>query len=429
MSKFQIIVLAIFVICIIIGVALFSTYKGSSTEDTLPTITVWGTFPSSVFSNYVQQVNNARQTQLSVNYTQKTFSNFDKDFIETLARGQGPDALLIPQDMLARHADKLIPIPYSVFSERDFKNSYIAQAEIYLTNQGIVGVPLTVDPLVMYWNRDLFTNAGIAQPPVFWDEFENIISKINQKDVNSNIRRSAIALGEFNNLTHAREILSALFFQSGNPITARGEGVESTLGDRKYKGTQTSIPAVEFFTRFSNPQRKDYSWNRSLPQSKSWFLSGNLATYFGFSSESSDLRNKNPNIDFDIAPLPQARGGKNRATYGSMYGFSVVRTATDQLGTYNVIQILTAPDSLALLSDLTYLPPVRRDMIASGSTDPYQSIFYDSALISKGWLDTNSTKSTTVFQKMVESITSGRADLYTAVDTASNEIDLYLQNP
>ncbi|MEK7095627.1 MAG: hypothetical protein AAB917_03130, partial [Patescibacteria group bacterium] len=270
---------------------------------------------------------------------------------------------------------------------------------------------------------------GIAQPPVFWDEFENIISKINQKDVNSNIRRSAIALGEFNNLTHAREILSALFFQSGNPITVRGEGVESTLGDRKYKGTQTSIPAVEFFTRFSNPQRKDYSWNRSLPQSKSWFLSGNLATYFGFSSESSDLRNKNPNIDFDIAPLPQARGGKNRATYGSMYGFSVVRTATDQLGTYNVIQILTAPDSLALLSDLTYLPPVRRDMIASGSTDPYQSIFYDSALISKGWLDTNSTKSTTVFQKMVESITSGRADLYTAVDTASNEIDLYLQNP
>lgn len=429
MTKFQIITLAIFIVCIITGVALFATYKSDTTSETLPTITVWGTFPSSVFASYLQQINSARQTQFSVNYEQKTFANFDKDFIETLARGYGPDAILVPQEFVARHADKLIVIPPALVTERDFKSSYISQAGLYWTNQGAIAIPLTIDPLVMYWNRDMFINAGIAKPPAFWDEFVGAIEKINQKDVNSNIRRTAIALGEFNNISHAREILSALFIQAGNPITTRGEsGLESTLGDRRYAGSQTSSQAVSFYTQFSNPQSNQYSWNRSLPISKSWFLSGNLATYFGFASELADIRQKNPNIDFDVAPFPQARGGKNRTTYGSMYGFSIVRTAVDQSGTYSVLQALTAPDSLALLGDIMYLPPVRLDMLATGSTDIYQSIFYDSALISKSWLDTNSTRSNAIFQNMVESVTSGRVDMHTAVETASDSLDLYLNS-
>ncbi len=428
MSKFQISVIGIFILCIILGVALFANYKSSNQDDGIPVITIWGTFPASTFATYVQQINSTRQTQFSVNYVQKSLSNFDNDFIQTLARGQGPDVILVPQDFVSKHTDKLVPIPYTILTERDFKNSYISEAELYLTSRGALAVPFTIDPLVMYWNRDIFNNVGIATPPIYWDEFASVIKKINQKDTNSNIRRSAIALGEFNNIDHAREILSALFLQAGNPITAQGEVIESTLGDRKYAGIQSSTPAVAFFTQFSNPQNSQYSWNRSLPSSKSWFLSGNLATYFGFASELFNLRDKNPNIDFDVAPLPQARTGKNRVTYGSMYGFSIVRTAVDQLGAYTVLQILTAPDSLALLSDLMYLPPVRRDMIATGSTDPYQVIFYNSALVSKNWLDKDPSKSSTIFQNMIESITSGRVDVRTAINTASDSLDLYLQS-
>ncbi|HEY4503628.1 MAG TPA: extracellular solute-binding protein [Candidatus Paceibacterota bacterium] len=434
MSKFQIITIAIFVVCIIAGVALFATYKSKNADSTLPAITVWGVFPQSVFSNLLQQLNNTRAISLSINYVEKTESTFDKDFIETLARGQGPDAILIPQDMIVRHADKIVQIPYTVLSQRDFKNSYISQAELYLTSTGALAIPLTIDPLVMYWNRDLFANAGIAVPPRFWDEFGGIISRIALKDVNSNIRRSAIAMGEFGNISHAREILGALLLQSGNPITRIGENgagnlaIESALGDGQYIGTKTSVPAINFFTKFSNPNNPDYSWNRGLPISKSWFLSGSLATYFGFSSELFDIRDKNPNIDFDVAPLPQARGGVNRTTYGSMYGLSIVRSVTNQAVTYAIIQALTSPESLAILNKLSYLPPVRRDMIQAGSSDPYQAIFYDSALISKSWLDINVVRTREIFKNMVESITSGRADSYSAIKTAHEELDLSIRN-
>ncbi len=433
MSKFQIIVIGIFVVCIIAGVALFATYKGKDSSTALPAITVWGTFPSGVFGTLLSQLNSSRATVLAVNYVEMPAANFDKNFIEALARGQGPDAILIPQDMLLRHGDKIIPIPATILTERDFRNTYVQEAELYLSPaREALALPFTLDPLVMYWNRDIYTNAGIATYPRFWDEFDGITSKIDLKDVNSNIRRSAIALGEFSNINNAREILGALLMQNGNPVTfvdTRGEGVVSALGDGQYSGIQSSTPAVTFFTQFSNPRNPRYSWNRSLPSSKSWFLSGSLATYFGFSSELFDIMAKNPNLNFDVAPFPQDRKGKNRVTYGSMYGFSIVRSASNPTNTFNSLQILTAPDSLALLNKISFLPPVRRDMLATGSTDPYQSIFYDSALISRGWLDMSFSKTYGIFQNMVESISSGKETVYSAIQTAHDQLGISLQNP
>ncbi len=434
MSKFQIFTVAFFIIAIITGVVLFATYKNKNASTALPQVTVWGTFPAEAITGLTTELNKTRSTTLVVNYVEKEASTFDREFIEALARGEGPDAILLPQDMLIRHEDKLIPIPATVLTERDFKNTYIPQAELYFNlNREILALPFTIDPLMMYWNREIFTNAGLATYPRFWDEFSNLISKINLKDSNANIRRTAIAMGEFVNLNNAREILGTLLLQTGNPITTRGDAsrggrLVSALGDGQFSGAKLSKPAVTFFTQFANPRDTYYSWNRSLQNSKSTFLAGGLATYFGFASEITDLRNKNPNLDFDVAPLPQAKGGQNRVTYGKMYGFSLVRSTTNPTVTYTVLQALSTPQALATLNKFSKLPPVRRDMIAAGSTDPYQALFYDSALISRGWLDTSSPKTNQIFQTMVESITSGRADVYTAIQTAHGALDLSLQN-
>jgi multiple sugar transport system substrate-binding protein len=431
MSKFQIILTSIFVIFIIAGVVAFATFKGDSTSTSLPSITIWGTFPESTFNDLVGKININRTSPLSINYFEIPSSDFRKQYIEELARGKGPDAILIAQDEILGFSDKIIEIPNTVLTQRDFQNTYIPQADLYITNTGIRAIPFIVDPMVMYWNRTILTNAGIAKYPAYWDDFSNLIARINQKDQNSNIRRSAIAMGEFRNINHAREILSTLFLQKGNPVTYNdGESIVSALGDSQFTGTKTSSPALAFYVQFSNPLGQYYSWNRSLPSSKNSFLSGNLATYFGFASEIGELREKNPNIDYDVAPMPQWKGknGENRATFGKMYGLSISRSSKDQNSTYQIIKILTSTEALSLLSKETYLPSVRRDAVASGSTDPYMSIFLDSALISKGWLDTSAQKSNTIFTDLVESVTSGRSSLYNALNQASEELNITLKS-
>jgi ABC-type glycerol-3-phosphate transport system substrate-binding protein len=429
MSKFQLIFITVFVICIIGGVAAFATYKSTSESNRLPLVTIWGSFPASVFNSYINKINQNISNPLNVSYVEISQQNFRQNLIESLANGQGPDAILIPQTDLYGYYDKIIPIPNEALSTANFKSSFVSQAELYLTPNGALAVPFVIDPLVMYWNRTMFTNAGIAKQPQYWEDFVDVNKKITSKDINSNIRKSAIALGEFANLNNAREILSALLLQAGNPITLFTEnGLISTIGNGSYSGSDISAPALTFFTQFADPRNPQYSWNRSLPSSKSSFLSGTLATYFGFTSELLDIREKNPNLDFDVSRFPQAKNGSIRTTYGNMYGFSIIKSTANVGNTYTVIDILTNPSSMNILNEFVYLPSVRREVIASGSADPYMTMFLDSALISRGWVDSNSNRSNAIFKDMVESVTSGRADIYNALKQANDELDLSLKN-
>lgn len=427
MSKFQFITLSAFVLFIIGGVAAFALYRGdTTTTEQLPAITIWGTFPSATFTQYVVDINNTLAQPLSITYVQKSPNQFSSDFIAALARGQGPDALLIPVEMLYPHTDKLGLIPYDALSQRSFRDTFIQQAELYLFDQGIAALPFTIDPLIMYWNRDMFDTAGIAQYPRYWDEFKTLNERLTQKDSNGNIRRSAIAMGDFSNINNARELLGTLLFQIGNPVTARDQdgAVASTI---KLTAAANPSPALEFFTQFVNPSDPNYSWNRGMTVSKAAFLSGTLATYFGFASELFDIRTKGQNLNFDAALIPQLRKDGVKATYGRMYGLSLVRSTPNPNGVYQILSLLTAPPYLSKLSETMYLPPVRRDLLAQGSTDPYISIFGQAALVAKGWLDADSAKSQQIMGEMIGSITSGRRTVNQAIQEAGSQYDVVLE--
>ena len=429
MTKFQIIVLAAFIVAIIGGAIAFATYKGGQST-TLPPVTIWGTLPTDTIQKYVQQINLARAQQLQINYVEVSSANFNSTLINALANGTGPDVVLLPQNLLSRFTSKVVPIPYNVLPQRTFMDTYVGGTEAYLGSQGVLAIPLLIDPLVMYWNRDLFTNAGLAGYPQYWDLFPGIVSKLTQKDANSNIQKSLIALGEFANVPHAREIFGSLLLQLGNPVTVQtSSGLVSALGNSSsFQGENSTTQVLNFFTEFADPTSPDYSWNRSLPSADSDFLSGKLAVYFGFASEINQLRAKNPNINFDAAPMPQVRNGSVKAVYGTIYGLSIAKSSSNPTNAYNVIQILTDPSNLSTLVGLTYLPPARRDMIAAGTTDPYLSIFYNAALITKSWADIDPTQSNAILSAMVESVTSGSENVHQAISDANDQYNLSLQS-
>ncbi|HTK33134.1 MAG TPA: extracellular solute-binding protein [Candidatus Paceibacterota bacterium] len=427
MTKFQIILLGIFVLFIVAGVVSFAMYKGNtSTSTTLPAITVWGTFSSSIFNDYVSNINNTATTPLAITYKQIDPSAFSQQFIAALARGTGPDAILISSDMLLPHEDKIAVIPYSAFPARTFMDTYIQEAQLYTTDTGILALPFTIDPLIMYWNRDMYNTAGIATYPRYWDEFNTIIPKLTVKDSNGNIRKSAIALGDFTNVLSSREILGSLFMQMGNPVTtynAQG-ALQTTL---RISASVNPKLALDFFSQFIDPTNSNYSWNRGMPDSRTAFLAGNLATYFGFASEIKGIRSKNENLNFDAAPLPQIRKGGIKATYGKMFGFSIVRTSANANGTYQVLSALTNPTYLATLAKNMYLPPVRTDLIAQGSSDPYLSVFGEAALVSKSWLDPDPVQTAQLFGNMVESITTGKKSSYQAIEDTGQQFDALIR--
>lgn len=422
LSKFQLILLIVFGLFIIVGILVFALTK-AGTDDSQTEVTIWGTMPASLFDEVLKRSNLDKNLEIKFTYTAKQKESFDIEFLEALAEGRAPDLFFVSEDTILKYQPKIFQIPFKSFSERAFKNSFVEGAEIFLDSQGILAMPILIDPLVMYWNRDILTSEGLVQPPEFWDEFYDLSPKLTVKDSGLNIRRSAVALGEFINISNAFEILSALIMQAGNPVTEKSGGqVAVVLGEAMGLPALPAERALSFYTDFSNPLKPFYSWNRANPWSENYFLSGDLAVYFGFASELNVLRDKNPNLNFDLAPLPQVRDSQRKTTYGKMVALAINKNSPNIGPAFTAATLLSRRESVLVWSEVTNLPPIRRDLLSLRPERAYMEVFYDGALSAKAWVIPDRIKVGEIWKEMIESVTGGRSRTREAVGKATGEL-------
>jgi len=422
MSTFKIVVTAIFAVSFVFGVIIFALSKGDSSGQSANLI-VWGTVPVDIFDSAYKNSSLKSNKLIKIAYVKKDSSTFDNEFVNALAEGAGPDIVILRDDYIYKNRNKLFVLPYKNYSQRSFKDTFIETGEIFLAPNGIIALPFLVDPMVMYWNRDLFSNSLISEPPRYWDQLYSMIEKITRRDANANVLQSTIALGEWRNITNAKEILTTLLLQAGTPITGRdNQGVVSVLNDQFNYPIAPSQSAVNFYTQFSNPSSPNYTWNRSLPYSFNMFLSGSLATYLGFASEVFSIQQKNPNLNFDVTYVPQIRDTNKKTVFGRMYALAIVKQSKQVASAFLAINGLTESVTIKELEKTTNLPPVRRDLLADKPVDAFRVVFYNSALISRSWIDPDSVGSERVFRDMIEKITSGQSRLSDALSRADVEL-------
>ena len=418
-SLFQTILLIVFGAAIAIAMFLFSMTKSGGDDENpyLGEVTVWGTLPKSDISGVLMDVYPGKNS-VDIKYVQKRRESFNDELVEALASGTGPDIVMLPQDLIVRHSNKIFKIPYESMPLRTFKDTFIEEGELYLESDGILGVPLVVDPMVMYWNRDIFSSVGVSVPPKYWDEFYELTKKITIKTGQSSIKRSTVAFGEFQNIKNAKEIISSLIMQAGDPIVVREQGTLDTakvvLGEGGGTGSDGSPPAVSalnFYLEFSNPRKITYSWNRSLPSSFDMFTAGDLAMYFGFASEYQILKKKNPNLNFDVANMPQTRDTGKNVTFGRMLGLSVMKQTQNPKAAFRAIIMLTDVDFVKPLAERLQLVPARRDLLAQTPPGEFMPLFYRAAIMGKAWLDPSPSETTLIFKNMIEDVLSGRTSI------------------
>lgn len=426
MSKFQIILLAVFGVFIVGAVMLFSVYKGVGT--TTSTVVVWGDIPLYDFTTFLTNSGLVNDKTVKIQYVEKSKSSFDAEFTEALATGTGPDLVILPISKILKESNKLTLIPSTSISPKDFSNTFIEEGELFRNSEGTYALPLYIDPLVLYWNRDLFTKAALVSPPKYWDEIYAYAQKLTEKDNAGNIQKSAIALGEARNIPNAKAILSMLMLQAGTPITGfEGSRLVSELTNNFNLPLIPAEAALDFYTQFSNPAKPFYSWNRSMLPAQTSFTAGNVAMYLGFASEYKEIKAKNPTLNLGVSVVPQSRVSGKSVTFGNMEGVAVVKNSQNISADFSAALLIISNTSALALSNITSLPPARRDLLSNKPTNPAASVFYDAAIQSKGWLDPDEGGTNQSFIDMIESVTSGRARVSEAVNKANNEINAFLK--
>lgn len=423
MSTFQLFVTSLFVAFTIFGVGVFALFGGALGGGGVGAVVVWGTEGQETVTGVLDVLRAQDKSLQDVTYVQKDEASYRSELLNAMASGRGPDLFIVAQSDMYAFSDKIIPISYGTISQSNFVSSYVDMGQLFLTSYGALALPFTIDPLVMYWNRDLFAGAGISQTPRSWNEFLNVAPKITSLDATKSVTRSAVALGEWGNVVHAKEILSALFMQAGDSIVVRGSNnaLESVFGvSAETSAVGPAESALRFYTEFANPSKTTYSWNKSLPRSDGAFVGGQLAVYFGFASEYPSIVERNPNLRFGVAVVPQLSSGA-RITSGRLTGLAIPRTARNVSGATVVAQKLSSREAAAALFTATGFPPVRRDLALDTSSSAVAATFVESALIARGWQDPDPTATDAIFKTMIESVVSGRSDPATAVGEAAIE--------
>ena len=432
LSTFQIVVSGAFIFFIIGGVLLFAGVGGFGGGGTdTGEVTIWGTYDDRVINSILNDLSYDDPRFDKVKYVEKESRFFDNELVEALASGNGPDVFFLEQDNILRHKNKILPISYDIMSKREFKDTFIEEGELYLGEEGIIALPFVVDPMILYWNRDHYAQAGVSRPPQFWDEVLTLTleGSLTTRGENGAILKSAFSIGEYQNITHAKELLSMLMLQAGVELVVKEDNrpISSGLIRRLGDGQVPSENVLRFYTDFANPAKSVYTWNRALPEAIDSFASGILSNYIGFASELTSIREKNANLNFDVALVPQVRSSNSSVTYGRMIGLAVAEASANPTGAMQIAFALTGDNVLGKVSDETGLAPVSRALLSERPSDPFKAIFADAALQSNAWLDPNVTETDAIFKTMIESVVSGRDRVSGAVGTAHRELENLLR--
>jgi|GEM_PF-1181333 len=389
-------------------------------------VTVWGPLDEEGMFNKVPQ--DLFPPNFHIKYIKKDPTTYDEDLLRAFAMGpnqpNAPDIFYVKNSSIPRY------LPYiqaSTFPTlyTDFKSRFVDVAISDFTDGAgsVYGVPLFVDSLALFWNKELFNSVGLELPPKTWPEVQNDVVKLTKKDIALNIIRSAISLGESSNINHSAQILYALMMQSDVPMN-RAQGRALTAANV----TANAINPINFYLEFSDPKKAVYTWNKQLHQSFDLFSEGRLAMTFGYSYEMARLRAKNPYLVFDVAEFPQLEENPDKkVTHADYWGMVAWNRSLRKDDAWSVLAQFMKDESQKRYAEVFNRPTAIRSLVPVQETDPKLGVFAKQSLYAKSWRIVDDRIIETYFNEAIAAILRREMTTQMALQKLEDKINLVVQ--
>jgi multiple sugar transport system substrate-binding protein len=369
---------------------------------------------------------------ISIDYRTFTYDEYEKQILNALAEGQGPDIISIQNTEMHRWQPFLLPAPATLSipfretqgtikktivtvlrnepgeSVKQLANDFVdvVSSDVVIPTQPsnpkaapvpeVYGLPLSVDTLALYYNKDILNRAGIAQPAADWKTFQDQVKTITKLDQTGAIIQSAAAIGTAGNVERASDILSLLMMQNGAPMTDQSGTVTFDQYPPDLAGTPEppGASALIFYTDFANPVKEVYTWNDQMPDSLQAFANGQTAFFFGYAFNLPQIRQANPKLNFGIAPFPQIAGNKP-VNFANYWVEAVSNKTAHPDEAWDFVQFMTNADNVQSYLKATDKPTALRSLISGQLDDLDLSVFASQLPTAESWYhgtDENATE-------------------------------------
>jgi multiple sugar transport system substrate-binding protein len=346
---------------------------------------------------------------ITINYKELRYEEYEEELLNAWAEDRGPDIFSIHNTWVGKYKNKILPMPKELLIPQTiitgtFKKEMKIIMQPKLTpslkilkdkfvdviykdairEEQVYGLPLSIDSLALYYNKDILNNARIPLPPATWSEFIEMIPKTTVIDKEENIIQAGSALGTTKNIANATDILSLLMMQNGTRMIDESNRATFNQSSPAQEGIVPGEQALIFYTDFANPTKETYTWNDQMPEAFDAFIQGKLAFYFGYLSDLYLIQNQAPKLNFSIAPMLQIEGNPE-INYANYWIETVSKKTKYSNEAWDFILFATQEEQAKLYLEKNKKPTALRSLIKTQEEDYDLSIFARQVLTAQSW--------------------------------------------
>lgn len=410
------------------------------------TLEMWGVWDDTdAYSEIIAQYT-AAHPYISINYKKFRYEEYEQQLLEAFAKGKGPDIFAIHNTWVRKYQELITPLPAQTstvliyesgsikketvrelqtarsITPREIRANFVDQVAKDAIISGkdasgnfveqIYGLPLSVDTLVMFYNRNLLNLAGIPTPAATWKDFQQQVKQTTVLDKGGEVLQAGATIGAGANVTRSFDILSLLMMQNGASMMQYPSVVFDKIPAGQSRTTPPAQEALNFYLDFSSPSKEVYCWNKNMPNSIDYFAGGNAAYFFGYSYHIQQIKNNAPGLSFSIAKVPQIEGNPE-INYANYWLYTVSNKSARGEEAWNFIQYLAVnKDNVKKYLTKTQKPAALRELIAEQKENETLAPFADQLLTAQSWYQgKNPSAAESVFIEMIDMAATGQYEI------------------
>ena len=207
----------------------------------------------------------------------------------------------------------------------------------------------------MYYNKTMFTEAGLSGPPATFPELVEAAKKLVKIDASGRMTRSGISLrlsGQGSGITEKfRFVLEP----------AGGSLIVKTAGGKYHNGFDNDAgrAALQFYV---DAVQKDKIDDPKIQHDADAFVAATTAMLFREAWVIGEIQQKNPKLDYGVAPIPSWRAGDPHKRLLQPWGIYVNGQSANQAAAWDFLKFLTSADNGLRLTTMTGWLSGRQDV-------------------------------------------------------------------
>lgn len=421
------------ILLLILSLAFFGTglscSSGGGSQQQSATLHFWKPFDSSDKWSDIIKAYNSINKNVKIVYTQKSPETYERDLLNAMAAGKGPDIFSVRNDWLPKYKDKISPMPEQMMLIRTFRDTFVdVVSDDFLVNNKIYGLPQSVDVLALYYNRDHLASVGIARPPSTWPELISMVPQLTQFNSSGEVEKSAVALGTANNINRSADILMLVMLQSGVNFYDSSYSRSTVAANARSGEESPPVRSVRFYTQFADPTSQVYTWNTQQKYSIDAFAQEEVSAIFGYSYLMPLLEAKNPFLDFGVTDAPQVSENQSKINIASYWAETVWVGSRYPQAAWDFINFATRYEQNKNYLTKVELPSSRRDVLEEQQRDPMLGVFADNVPSAQSVLKPDTEEFEKIINDLIEDVSLSGISPSQAVINLQEKINSRLEN-